>query len=285
MKVLTLSPLTEEEILLILERALRQDSELNSPPTRVEGNALREIASLVTGDARKALNLLEISHAMAARRNALRPVIDHETVQEAYQKRVLVYDKKGEMHYDLISAFHKSMRGSDPDAALYWLARMIEAGEDPLYIARRMARFASEDVGNADPGALSIAVAGMQAFHFLGAPEGYLALAQVCVYLSAAEKSNAVYTAYNDAVADVRNLPEYPVPLHIRNAPTGLMKDLGYGHNYLYPHNYDDALVSQAYLPEGLKGRRYYEPKNRGYETKLREFLEKARKIRGDQDA
>ena len=285
MKVLTLSPLTEEEILLILERALQQDSELNSPPTRVKGNALREISSLVTGDARKALNLLEISHAMAARRNALRPVIDHETVQEAYQKRVLVYDKKGEMHYDLISAFHKSMRGSDPDAALYWLARMIEAGEDPLYIARRMARFASEDVGNADPGALSIAIAGMQAFHFLGAPEGYLALAQVCVYLSAAEKSNAVYTAYNDAVADVRNLPEYPVPLHIRNAPTGLMKDLGYGDNYLYPHNYDDALVGQAYLPEGLKGRRYYEPKNRGYETKLREFLEKARKIRGDQDA
>jgi putative ATPase len=162
---------------------------------------------------------------------------------------------------------------------------MIEAGEDPLYIARRMARFASEDVGNADPGALSIAIAGMQAFHFLGAPEGYLALAQVCVYLSAAEKSNAVYTAYNGAVADVRNLPEYPVPLHIRNAPTGLMKDLGYGDNYLYPHNYDDALVSQAYLPEGLKGRRYYEPKNRGYETKLREFLEKARKVRGDREA
>src|SRR5208283_838827 len=265
MKVLTLSPLTEEEIVLILERALQQDSELNAPPTRVEGNSLREIASLVTGDARKALNLLEISHTMAARRNALRPVIDHETVQEAYQKRVLVYDKKGEMHYDLISALHKSMRGSDPDAALYWLARMIEAGEDPLYIARRMTRFASEDVGNADPQALSMAIDGMQAFRFLGAPEGYLALAQVCVYLSCAEKSNAVYTAYNDAVADVRNLPEYSVPLHIRNAPTGLMKDLGYGHNYLYPHDYDDALVSQAYLPEGLKGRRYYEPKNRGY--------------------
>jgi putative ATPase len=282
MKVLTLSPLAEEEILVILERALKEDSELNSPPTRVQGDALCEMASLVTGDARKALNLLEISHAMAARRSALKPVIDHETVQEAYQKRVLVYDKKGEMHYDLISALHKSMRGSDPDAALYWLARMIEAGEDPLYVARRMVRFASEDVGNADPGALSIAIAGMQAFHFLGAPEGYLALAQVCVYLSAAEKSNAVYTAYDGVVADVRNLPEYPVPLHIRNAPTGLMKDLGYGHNYLYPHDYDDALVGQAYLPEGLKGKQYYEPKNRGYEAKIREFLEKARKVRGE---
>ena len=198
-------------------------------------------------------------------------------MQEAYQKRVLVYDKKGEMHYDLISALHKSMRGSDPDAALYWLARMIEAGEDPLYIARRMVRFASEDVGNADPQALSIAIAGMQAFHFLGAPEGYLALAQVCVYLSCAEKSNAVYAAYDLAAADVRSLPEYPVPLHIRNAPTGLMKDLGYGRDYLYPHDYEDALVGQTYLPEQLKGRRYYEPKNRGYETKFKEFLEKAR--------
>jgi len=284
MKVLTLSPLTEDELVVILERALQQDGELNSPRTLVEGNALREIASLVTGDARKALNLLEISHTMAARRNALRPVIDHETVQEAYQKRVLVYDKKGEMHYDLISALHKSMRGSDPDAALYWLARMIEAGEDPLYIARRMTRFASEDVGNADPQALSMAIAGMQAFHFLGAPEGYLALAQVCVYLSCAEKSNAVYAAYDLAAADVRRLPEYQVPLHIRNAPTGLMKDLGYGRDYLYPHDYEDALVGQTYFPEKLKGRRYYEPKNRGYEMKFKEFLEKAGRTR-EEDA
>jgi putative ATPase len=284
MKVLTLSPLTEDEVVVILERALQQDSDLNSPLTLVQGNALREIASLVTGDARKALNLLEISHTMAARRNALRPVIDHETVQEAYQKRVLVYDKKGEMHYDLISALHKSMRGSDPDAALYWLARMIEAGEDPLYIARRMTRFASEDVGNADPQALSMAIAGMQAFHFLGAPEGYLALAQVCVYLSCAEKSNAVYAAYDLAAADVRKLPEYQVPLHIRNAPTGLMKDLGYGRDYLYPHDYEDALVGQTYFPEKLKGRRYYEPKNRGYEMKFKEFLEKAGRTR-EEDA
>ena len=221
---------------------------------------------------------------MAIRKNAARPVIDHDTVQEAYQKRVLVYDKKGEMHYDLISALHKSMRGSDPDAALYWLARMIEAGEDPLYIARRMTRFASEDVGNADPQALAVSMAAMEAFKFLGPPEGYLALAQACLYLSCAEKSNAVYTAYNQAAADVRSLPEYPVPLHIRNAPTKLMKDLGYGHDYLYPHDYEDGLVSQEYLPEALRTKRYYHPTDRGYEIRLREFLGKVRKVRGDHE-
>ena len=285
MKVLTLSPLTEEEVVTILARALREDRELSAPPTVIAGDGLREIASLVTGDARKALNLLEVSHTMAVQKDPARPVIDHETVQEAYQKRVLVYDKKGEMHYDLISALHKSMRGSDPDAALYWLARMIEAGEDPLYIARRMTRFASEDVGNADPQALSIALAAMQAFNFLGPPEGHLALAQACIYLSLAEKSNASYVAYNKAVADVRSLPEYPVPLHIRNAPTGLMKDLGYGRDYLYPHDYDEAMVAQAYLPEPLQERRYYQPESRGYEAKLREFLAKARKVREDRGA
>jgi putative ATPase len=285
MKVLTLSPLTEEEVVTILARALREDRELSAPPTVIAGDGLREIASLVTGDARKALNLLEVSHTMAVQKDPARPVIDHETVQEAYQKRVLVYDKKGEMHYDLISALHKSMRGSDPDAALYWLARMIEAGEDPLYIARRMTRFASEDVGNADPQALPIAIAAMQAFNFLGPPEGHLALAQACIYLSLAEKSNASYVAYNKAVADVRSLPEYPVPLHIRNAPTGLMKDLGYGRDYLYPHDYDEAMVAQAYLPEPLQERRYYQPESRGYEAKLREFLAKARKVREDRGA
>ena len=197
---------------------------------------------------------------------------------------MLVYDKKGEMHYDLISAFHKSMRGSDPDAALYWLARMLEAGEEPHYIARRMVRFASEDVGNADPRALPVAMAALGAFNFLGAPEGHLALAQACVYLSCAEKSNAVYTAYNQAAADVRALPEYPVPLHIRNAPTTLMKDLGYGNGYLYPHDYADGLVNQEYLPEPLRKKRYYHPTNRGYEAKLGEFLAKAKKVRGDHE-
>jgi putative ATPase len=282
MKVLTLAPLTEEEVVAILERALREDSELKAIPATLDGNPLQEIASLVTGDARKALNLLEVSYALALEKNGRVPKIDHETVQEAYQKRVLVYDKKGEMHYDLISALHKSLRGSDPDASLYWLARMLEAGEDPLYVARRMTRFASEDVGNADPHALSICIAAMEAFNFLGPPEGYLALAQACAYLACAAKSNAVYTAYGRAAGDVRNLPEYPVPLHIRNAPTKLMKELGYGENYLYPHDYEDALVGQSYLPEPLLGKRYYEPTERGHEKRMKEFLDKARKARGN---
>ena len=282
MKVLTLSPLSEENIVSILTRALREDDELRAGTVRLQPNALEEIAALVTGDARKALNLLEVAHALAEEKNGQEPALDHDIVQEAYQKRVLVYDKKGEMHYDLISALHKSMRGSDPDGALYWLARMLEAGEDPLYIARRMTRFASEDVGNADPQALTIAIAAMEAFNFLGAPEGYLALAQACVYLACASKSNAVYTGYGRAASDVRSLPEYPVPLHIRNAPTKLMKEIGYGKDYLYPHDYEDALVRQDYLPEQLLGTRYYEPKERGYEIRLKEFLEKARKAHGN---
>jgi putative ATPase len=282
MKVLTLAPLSEDAIVSILERALGEDADLRSPQVLIEGNALREMATLVTGDARKALNLLEVGYAVAVQKDPVKPVIDHDTVQEAYQKRVLVYDKKGEMHYDLISALHKSMRGSNPDAALYWLARMLEAGEDPLYVARRMTRFASEDVGNADPQALAVSMAAMQAFHFLGAPEGYLALAQACLYLTLAEKSNAVYTAYSHAAADVHSLPEYPVPLHIRNAPTKLMKDLGYGRDYLYPHDYEGALVDQDYLPKELKERRYYEPTGRGYEKHLSEFLARVRKSHGN---
>jgi putative ATPase len=199
MKVLTLLPLSEDEVAVILERALDRDRELRSPPTRFEGNALREIAALVTGDARKALNLLEISHTMAMQKHPSAPVIDHGTVQEAYQKRVLVYDKKGEMHYDLISALHKSMRGSDPDAALYWLTRMIEAGEDPLYVARRMVRFASEDVGNADPGALKVAMAAVEAIRLLAPPEGNLALAQACLPFPRG-KSNASLTQTTSGV-------------------------------------------------------------------------------------
>jgi putative ATPase len=281
MNVLTLSPLTDKEIGAILNRALREDSELASPPTSVEEGVVEEIAGLATGDARKALNLLEVAHALAVQKNNRAPLIAHEVVKEAYQKKILVYDKKGEMHYDLISALHKSMRGSDPDAALYWLARILEAGEDPLYVARRMVRFASEDVGNADPQALSVSMAAMQAYNFIGAPEGYLALAQACIYLTLAEKSNAVYTAYGAARKDVYALPEYPVPLHIRNAPTKLMKELGYSDGYLYPHDFDDALVKQEYLPEPLKERQYYRPTERGTEKKLKEFMERARRARG----
>jgi putative ATPase len=279
MRVLTLNPLTDDDILKILRRALAEDPELTRPEPTFGDGVLDELAGLSSGDARTALNLLEVSYKMAVQRNRMGPAIDGETLRQAYQKKTLKYDKKGEMHFDLISALHKSLRGSDPDASLYWLARMLESGEDPLYIARRLVRFASEDVGNADPQALQLAVAAMQSFNFIGPPEGYLALAQTCVYLALADKSNAVYAAYSAAASDVRTMPECPVPLHIRNAPTPLMKDLGYSDGYLYPHDYDEAMVKQDYMPEALKGRRYYHPTDRGYERKLKDFLEKSRKI------
>lgn len=279
MRVLTLNTLSEEEVLKILKRALAEDPELTRPEPRIDDGVLEDLARLSSGDARTALNLLEVSYKMAVQKNRIRPAMDGETLREAYQKKILMYDKKGEMHYDLISALHKSLRGSDPDASLYWLARMIESGEDPLYIARRLVRFASEDVGNADPQALQLTIAAMEAFNFIGPPEGYLALAQACIYLALSEKSNAVYSAYSGATSDVRSRPEYAVPLHIRNAPTSLMKDLGYSKGYLYPHDFDEALVKQDYMPEALKGRRYYHPSGRGYEKKLKDFLEKARQI------
>jgi putative ATPase len=245
----------------------------------VEEDVTDEIAALSNGDARRALNLLELCYKMVREAGEKDLVIDHALVKEAYQKNIAVYDKTGEMHYDLMSALHKSMRGSDPDAALYWLARMIEGGEDPLYIARRMVRFASEDVGNADPRALTLTMSAMEAFKFIGPPEGHLALAQACIYLCLAEKSNAVYTAWGSVSKDVKKLPEYPVPMHIRNAPTKLMEELGYGHDYLYPHDFEGALVKQDYLPEELKDREYYHPTGRGYERQLAAFLEKVRKV------
>jgi putative ATPase len=280
MKVLTLNPLTIPELVKIIKRALKEDIELRKASVQIADDVIEELALLANGDARKALNLLEVCHGMVRTEAKDEQVIDRQVLREAYQKNIAVYDKKGEMHYDLISAFHKSMRGSDPDAALYWLARMLEGGEDPLYIARRMVRFASEDVGNADPSALALAISAMQAFNFIGPPEGFLALAQACVYLSLSEKSNAVYTAYNKVSSDVRNLPEYPVPLHIRNAPTKLMGDLGYGDGYLYPHDFEDGIVKQTYLPEEMKHRRYYNPTDRGHENRLREFMEKVRKVK-----
>ncbi len=280
MRVLTLNPLSEDDLVRIIERAMTSDGELRSLGVRLEGETAGEIAALAGGDARKALNLLEVCVKMASTKERSDRLVTHEIVQEAFQKRIALYDKKGEMHYDLISALHKSMRGSDADGALYWLARMIEAGEDPLYILRRMVRFASEDVGNADPYALTLTVSAMQAFTFIGPPEGYLALAQACIYLALAEKSNAIYAAYGAASRDARNLPEYPVPLHIRNAPTKLMDELGYGHGYLYPHDYEDGMVKQEYLPPEMKGRTYYRPTTRGYEKKLLAFMERVRKVR-----
>jgi putative ATPase len=203
-------------------------------------------------------------------------------IEEAAQQRTLRYDKAGEEHYNLISALHKSMRGSDPDATLYWLGRMLEAGEDPLYIVRRLVRFASEDIGNADPQALLVAVAAMQAVHFIGMPEGNLALAQAAVYLATATKSNALYTAYTSVQQDIQTMPALPVPLHLCNAPTALMKGLGYGHGYKYPHHYPGHHVAEVYLPENLLGRIYYDPVDDGYERVIRERLQHWRQSQKD---
>lgn len=280
-RVFVLHPYSNEELRTILERA-QADGEkgLGKRSLIIEADALDRIIWAADGDARAALNNLEAAASMAEETGAGGSRITREMVEKALQKKTLRYDKDGEEHYNLISALHKSLRGSDPDAALYWLGRMLDAGEDPLYIARRMVRFASEDVGNADPQALTIAVAAMQAFDFIGLPEGELALAQAAVYLATAPKSNALYTGYGSVKRAVRESGTLPVPLHIRNAPTRLMKDLGYGKDYLYAHDYRDAYVPQDYLPDKLRGQVYYRPTDRGYEKIIRERLEKWRKIK-----
>jgi len=272
-KVLVLHPLSEAEIRLIIERALSDiDRGLGKRQLRVEEDAVLAIARSANGDGRAALNLLELS-AHLTERSSDPSSVSLAVVQEAAQRRSLLYDKSGDEHFNLISALHKSLRGSDPNGALYWLARMLASGEDPLYIARRLIRFASEDVGNADPQALPLAVAAKDAYHFLGTPEGELALAQCVTYLATAPKSNAVYIGYGEAQADVASAPAEPVPLHIRNAPTPLMKELGYGEGYKYAHDYADAHVEQDYLPESLRGRVYYRPTDRGLEAEIAKRL------------
>jgi putative ATPase len=229
-----------------------------------------------------ALNILELAYLTTEPAADGSRALSLARIEEAAQQRTLRYDKAGEEHYNLISALHKSMRGSDPDAALYWLGRMLEAGEDPLYIVRRMVRFASEDIGNADPQALLVAVAAMQAVHFIGMPEGNLALAQAAVYLATAPKSNALYTAYTYVQRDIQTMPALPVPLHLRNAPTALMKGLGYGHGYKYPHHFPGRHVEEIYLPENLQGRIYYDPVDDGYERLIRERLQRWRRGKKD---
>jgi putative ATPase len=219
------------------------------------------------------LNLLELSVAAAPETDGRRRV-DAARVAQAIQRRALLYDKSGEEHYNLISALHKSMRNSDPDAAVYWLARMVEAGEDPLYIARRLVRFASEDIGSADPQALTVAVAAKDAVHFIGMPEGNTALAQAAIYLATAPKSNAVYVAYSRAAEDAHGDVAEPVPLHLRNAPTRLMKELQYGKGYRYAHDEADALADMSCLPPSLEGRKYYEPPERGFEKEIKRRLD-----------
>ncbi len=266
-QVVVLKALTEDGLLVILQRALSdRERGLGNIPLQMEPEALLHIARSAHGDARVALNVLEMLSNTVSSATPTDTVIGLAQAEEALRNKALLYDKGGEEHYNLISALHKSMRGSDPDAALYWLGRMLEAGEDPLYLARRMVRFASEDIGNADPQALQVALAAMEAFHFIGLPEGKLALAQAAIYLATAPKSNAVYTAYAAAAADIRREGALPVPLHIRNAPTGLMKDLGYGSGYQYAHSHPQAYVPQEYFPDKLKGRIYYRPSDRGFE-------------------
>ena len=269
-KVLTLQPLAEEGLVLILRRAL-DDHERGLGRLAIEADeeALCFIARFSSGDARAALNTLELGARMAGRESEGSRRLTLNMAQEAGQRRALLYDKAGEEHFNLISALHKSLRGSDPDASLYWLARMLASGEDPLYLARRLVRFASEDVGNADPQALQVALAAKDAFHFLGSPEGELALAQAAAYLATAPKSNAVYMAFGEARRDVEDAPLEGVPLHLRNAPTPLMKEMGYGAEYQYPHDLPEAFAEQDYLPEGLKGRIYYHPTDRGLEAEI----------------
>src|SRR5262249_50204071 len=260
----------------IIEKALQEkDRGLGKLGLTLDDNALQFIAGTSDGDARRALGTLEIAASLATDRK-----IGLETVEQALQKKSLLYDKTGEEHYNLISAFIKSMRGSDPDAAVYWLARMLEAGEEPLFLARRMVIFASEDVGNADPQAIQVAVSAMQAFDFVGMPEGWIPLAQAATYLASAPKSNASYLSYLKAKADVDAEGYLPVPHHIRNAPTKLMKDLKYGRGYKYPHDYEGHVVGQDYLPEKLKGNRYYEPSESGYEADIKKRLEEARLLK-----
>ena len=269
-KVLTLQPLAEGELVLILRRALDDHERgLGRLAIGADDEALRLIVKLSAGDARAALNTLELAAQMAGREPEGGRRLTLNMAQEAGQRRALLYDKAGEEHFNLISALHKSLRGSDPDASLYWLARMLASGEDPLYLARRLVRFASEDVGNADPQALQVALAAKEAFHFLGSPEGELALAQAAAYLATAPKSNAVYIAFGEARRDVEDAPLEGVPFHLRNAPTPLMKEMGYGAAYQYPHDLPEAFAEQDYLPEGLKGRIYYHPTDRGLEVEI----------------
>lgn len=280
-RVFTLNALTDSQIMTIVERALKDEERgLGKLNVELEKDALPYLANMANGDARVALNALEMAALATPPNEQGQRMIPLTTLEDALQRRSLLYDRAGEQHYDLISALHKSLRGSDPDAGLYWLGRMIEAGEDPLYIARRLVRFASEDVGMADPQALVVAMAAQQAVHFIGLPEGNLSLAQAVVYLATAPKSNSLYTAYSKVQQDVEHTRADPVPLHLRNPVTGLMKTLGYGKDYKYAHNYDGHYVEQQNLPDSLKNKVYYEPSDQGFEQEVAMRLKRWRNSR-----
>ncbi|MBI4196211.1 MAG: replication-associated recombination protein A [Deltaproteobacteria bacterium] len=272
-KVYVLNPLSLEDLKMIVQRAL-QDSKrgFGKMNFKIDEDALSFICETSDGDARRALNTLEIATNLITTPSS-GAMIRRIDVEQALQKKSLLYDKSGEEHYNLISAFIKSMRGSDPDAAIYYLARMLEAGEEPLFLARRMVIFASEDVGNADPQAIQVAISAMQAFDFVGMPEGWIPLAQAATYLASAPKSNASYMAYKKAKEDVEKEGALPTPKHIRNAPTKLMKELDYGKGYRYPHHYEGHYVKEEYLPEKLRGKKYYDPSENGHEKEIKEHL------------
>jgi putative ATPase len=280
-RVVVLKPLGADELLVVLRQALAdRERGLGGLDAHVDEEALAFLAEASDGDARTALNVLELAVTTAAPGPEGRRHVDLGALREAFARKSLLYDRAGEEHYNVISALHKSIRNSDADAALYWLARMLEAGEDPLFVARRLVRFASEDVGLADPQALVLAMAAQQAVHFIGLPEGALALAQLVVYLAAAPRSNALYVGYGEAARDALETRAEPVPLWIRNAPTALMKDLGYAKGYRYAHDEPEGVAGMDCLPEALAGRRYYRPTDRGREQALAQRLEAARLIR-----
>ncbi len=280
-RVVVLEAIAVEHLVQILSRALQDtDRGLGQYQLGADEAVLQTIAESAQGDARVALNILEGATTLAVQKKVRQ--LDRALVQEAAQQKALLYDKAGEEHHNIISAFIKSLRGSDPDAALYWMMRMLEAGEDILFIARRMVIFAAEDIGNADPQALSLAIATKEAVHFVGLPEARIPLAQAVTYLAVAPKSNASYTAMTAAQTDVRTHGPLPVPLHLRNAPTKLMKNLGYGKGYEYAHDYEDAVVTQTHLPAQLTQRRYYQPSQRGHEKVMGERLKVWRKRRAD---
>ena len=306
-RVYVLRPLTEDQIVLLLRRALADHERgLGDKNLSASDDVLKKIASYTSGDARSAYNVLEVAAGLAksppfdklragflakdARNGAPVPEenasyeITDEIVSDALQKRILLYDKSGEEHYNLISALHKSVRNSDPDAALYWLGRMLEAGEDPLYVARRVVRMAVEDIGLADPNALALCMAARDAVDFIGMPEGNLALAQAVVYLSVAPKSNALYTAYGDVLKDVEQTAADSVPLHLRNAPTSLMKGLGYGQGYQYAHDLEGKIADMQCLPDNLRDRVYYRPTNEGIEKRIRERMGEIKRQRSNAD-
>jgi putative ATPase len=275
-RVFTLNALIEEQVRLIVQQAL-EDKErgLGNMKVELDDDALDLLLVMSNGDARVALNALELAATTTPPSNDGKRHVKLGDIEDALQHRALLYDKAGEEHYNIISALHKSLRDSDPDAALYWMGRMLEAGEDPLYIVRRLVRFASEDVGMADPQALVVAISAQQAVHFIGMPEGNLALAQAVVYLATAPKSNALYKAYGKVQQDVERTRTEPVPLHLRNPVTGLMRQVGYGKGYKYAHDFPEHFVEQQHLPDSLKGKKYYEPSDQGFEKEIKGRLKR----------